>query len=202
MKTLTDIQLLALQSYANSQPCWIRLVGLEPSLLRISHGAQWEGFNSSIQNEVTLMTLGRSKKAKIRKHSRSAHRIVIRDASVKFFYDNAGYSYDPRIETREQGRLRCAQSLAKAERYASEQGWLYEWSQDPEGCIGGDCGETATCDHPCCQGTSHDCRVCLLWDADSTKVLASLGSICEPSTEYLRVIEAELALEAMPNGVR
>lgn len=35
------------------------------------------------------------------------------DRKVKFFYDNAWYSYGPG-ETAEQGRTRCAEELAKA----------------------------------------------------------------------------------------
>jgi hypothetical protein len=117
--------------------------------------------------------------------------------AVQFFYKHAGYSYDPKKETPRQGRLRCARQLAKAEHYAFEHDWTYSWQDDS--CIGADCGETATCDHPCCQGTEHVCEWCALVDADG-KQLASLGSICEPSSEYRRVVRAELALEAMPRA--
>lgn len=141
-----------------------------------------------------MTPLGRSKRAK----SGRTDRLVLRDANVRFFYDHAGSSYDPKTETKEQGRRRRAEALAKAEAYAAEQGYIFSWSPDPEGCIGGDCGETDTCDHPCCQGEPHDCRVCIMYDADGETVLTGLGSICEPSAEYCRVVEAELALEVMP----
>ena len=36
----------------------------------------------------------------------------------KFFFDNAGYSYDPKIETAVEGKIRCAKQLALAERAA------------------------------------------------------------------------------------
>src|SRR5690348_6328640 len=58
-------------------------------------------------NEVTLMTLGRTRKAHARKQSRKTHRIIVRDASIQFFYDHAGYSYG-KGETPEQGRMRGA----------------------------------------------------------------------------------------------
>ncbi|MDE2097386.1 MAG: hypothetical protein KGL39_09095 [Patescibacteria group bacterium] len=40
-----------------------------------------------------------------------------------FFLEHAGYSYDPAVETKEQGRKRCARDLARAERYGRAQGW-------------------------------------------------------------------------------
>jgi len=71
--------------------------------------------------------IGRSRKAAIKKQSRKAHRVVVRDAQVQFFYDHAGYSWKPSAETREQGRKRCAEMLAKAERYAADNSLIYEW---------------------------------------------------------------------------
>lgn len=118
--------------------------------------------------------------------------------AVQFFYAHAGFGHNPKTETKTQGKRRCARALAKAEAYAYEHDWTYQWGGDS--CIGGDCGETATCDHPCCQQTEHECLWCQLWDADGKQVLASLGSICEPSAEYKRVVKAELALEAMPDS--
>lgn len=146
---------------------------------------------------ITLKDIqtGRTRKAKSKQQSRKSHRIVIRDASVKFFYDHTGYGYDTKKETPEQGKLRGAELLAKAEQYACDKGLIYQWQDDD--CIGGDCGETATCNHPCCQGTPHVCLCCILWSADHSEVLGSLGSICEPDENYRRVVEAELALEVM-----
>lgn len=139
-----------------------------------------------------MTPLGRSKRAK----SSRTHRLVLRDSNVKFFYDHAGSSYNPKTETEEQGRIRGAQALAKAEAFAAEQGFIFSWSQDEDGCIGCDCGSE---DCACASGEPHDCRVCVMYDASGEDVLASLGSICEPSKEYCRVVEAELALEAMPS---
>lgn len=123
--------------------------------------------------------LGRTRKAKL-------NRII--DAYL-FFRANAGGI----VGENAKGAL----AMARAERYAMEHNWEYYWEDDPEGCIGADCGETESCDHACCQGKPHTCLHCQLVTPAGT-VLASLGSICEPTYKYRRVVEAELALEAMP----
>jgi predicted metal-binding protein len=111
----------------------------------------------------------------------------------QFFLKHAGYSYDPKTETQIQGRRRCARSMAKAEREASEQGYTFKWSDDPDGCIGCDCG-AEDCD--CSTGSEHETLVCIAVDGTG-EYKASLGAICKPSREYRRVIEAELALESL-----
>lgn len=50
----------------------------------------------------------------------------------QFFYDNAGYSYDPATETPEQGREKSAILLASAERWAQETGYDFIWDIDPD----------------------------------------------------------------------
>lgn len=112
----------------------------------------------------------------------------------QFFYDNAGFSYDPKKETEAEGKLRCAQALAEAEDYGKRHGFVFQWEADQDGCIGCECGSE---DCHCCTGEAHEVLCCVLRDEDGT-VLASLGAICEPTREYGRVIEAELALEGMP----
>lgn len=111
----------------------------------------------------------------------------------KFFYDHAGYSYDTKTETPEQGKRRCARAMAKAEDYAAAQDWGYSWEPDQDGCIGCEC-QSPECD--CFTGASHETLVCLLRTVDG-EVLASLGGICGATPSYSRVVEAELALEAM-----
>jgi hypothetical protein len=111
----------------------------------------------------------------------------------RFFFDNAGYSYDPRTETRKQGRLRCARALALAEETAAERNWEFLWDADQDGCIGCDCGAE---DCKCCTGEPHEILCCALKDADG-KILASMGGICEPTRDYGRIVEAELASEAL-----
>lgn len=110
-----------------------------------------------------------------------------------FFYQNAGYSYDPKTETAEQGRIRCAQSLARAEAEASERGWSFEWPWDESGCSGCDCGSN---DCPCSSGSEHETLGCVLKD-ENGKTLESLWGICGATPTYSRVVEAELAAEAL-----
>lgn len=49
----------------------------------------------------------------------------------RFFYDNAGYSYNPATETPEQGQEKSAILLAGAERWAQEAGYDFIWDIDP-----------------------------------------------------------------------
>lgn len=113
---------------------------------------------------------------------------------VEFFYEHAGYGYDPKKETEEQGKRRNAESLAAAERRASDEGLSFEWSVDPhiDSSDFEDSGESWQ-----------------LWDclcrSESGEVLASLGGIDfgrdgEPWNDpYRRVVEAELAQEGLPD---
>jgi hypothetical protein len=97
----------------------------------------------------------------------------------QFFYDNAGFSYNPATETIEQGKVKGAKSLAQAEAYAAEQGWIYEWTPDQPGFEE--------------EGTNAE--VCTLYGIDGI-ALASLCGISGATDNYRRVVEAELALEA------
>ena len=106
---------------------------------------------------------------------------------VKFFMKHAGVSYQPGKETRAQGTRRGAKALARAEQYAEEQGWKVEWEYDQDEYQMGD----AETEMP------NEVLVAVLEDADG-HVLKSLGGIGDPSDSYRRVVEAELALEAMP----
>lgn len=98
----------------------------------------------------------------------------------QFYFDNAGSSYDPKVETEEQGKARGAADLAKAAHYALDQGWTFEWDTDPDG-------------HSCDE--DHSVEYCQLWDGET--LLGSLSEICGATDDYRRVVEAELALEAM-----
>jgi hypothetical protein len=116
-----------------------------------------------------------------------------RDAAAAFFFKHAGYAYDPKTETPTQGKWRCARELAAAERYAQRNGWQYEWVDDPDWD-----GKTLCChEEPQCP-PPHEVLGCVLRGAEGRSVLASLWSIGDPSPEYKRVVEAELAFEAMP----
>lgn len=101
----------------------------------------------------------------------------------QFFYEHGGYAVAP-TETEQQARERCARELAAAEAYARERNWVYEW--EPDGM---------PCDHsPECEETP---ECCLLWNEARTDLLASLCGICGATDNYRRVVEAELAQEAM-----
>jgi len=90
----------------------------------------------------------------------------------QFFYDNAGYSFNPATETPEQGKRRCAAELAKAEQDALNEGWRCRWGRDDDG------------------------EYCEMWTSGGTWLLESLSGIEDPTPEYRRVVEAELALQA------
>jgi hypothetical protein len=127
---------------------------------------------------------GRSKNARARKQL---------TADQLFFFEHAGYSYDPKKETAYQGRMRCAKEIAEAEATAQRLDWTFNWDYDPEGCSGCDCDSN---DCPCSAQTEHETLNCWVEDAEG-KTLASLGSICGADTNYRRVVEAELAEEAL-----
>jgi hypothetical protein len=109
-----------------------------------------------------------------------------------FFLRNAGYSYDPKTQTKQQGRSETARKLAKAERDARALGYTFEWEYDSDGCIGCDC-DSPDCD--CSTGEPHETLGCRMIHPDTGRGVRSLWGICKPSREYRRVIEAELALE-------
>lgn len=87
--------------------------------------------------------------------------------------------------------------LALAETIAERLGWSYEWAYEE---IGADdmLGDHAYwCDKEQ-RGESHDHDVlyCILKGADGN-MLESLGGIIDPDRNYGRVIDAELASEAL-----
>lgn len=106
--------------------------------------------------------------------------------TVRFFWEHAGYSYGAG-ETRAQGRRRCAEALAEAEVYAADHGWHCDWVPDDDDMADGDT-------------TPKERYGCILYDADGV-VLESLWSIGDPDRHSRRVVEAELALEVMPDTV-
>lgn len=107
-----------------------------------------------------------------------------------FFLKHSGYSYDPKTETRMQGRIRCAQMLAKAEQTAKDNGVRFAWSVDS------DVDSSDFSD----EMPAWQLWECLAYDEDGN-VVASLcgidfGRDGQPYGQpYARVVEAELALE-------
>lgn len=93
-----------------------------------------------------------------------------------------------------------ALQLARAEVEAAARGLVFVWEED-----GDDYDydyDFSDHDHWCRKdcGIDHEVLICAVFTADDTRrrhCLASLGWIVDPSREYRRVIEAELALEAL-----
>lgn len=103
--------------------------------------------------------------------------------SGQFFYDHAGYGYDPATETPEQGRKRCARELAAAEAERTERGWWVEWTHDQDSGYGG--WYTATLYHAAPL-------------TGERTALTSCGAVdAGDGDPYRRVVVAELAREAL-----
>jgi hypothetical protein len=111
--------------------------------------------------------------------------MMMNRADFRFFLNNAGYCTPP-------GRAACALSLARAEAYAEAMGWEFCWEYDE--CFYGYCNEWLGCQDDCKK--EHEVLFCLLKDADGT-MLQCLGGIADADRNYRRVIEAELAAEAL-----
>jgi hypothetical protein len=124
---------------------------------------------------------GRSKEAKARKQL---------TADQFFFYQNAGYSHNPKTETPEQGRVRCAKGLAEAEAVGQRLGYVFEWEFDQDPDLSWMSDEERT--------QEHEVLCCRIVDPENARhSLAFLCGITDPDRNYSRVIEAELASEAI-----
>ena len=118
----------------------------------------------------------------------------MRESPIRFFFKNAGYSYNPKTETKLRGRWRCARELAEAEASATARDLSFEWSQD-------DITNREFTD----EGPEYYLWQCVCRDP-SGAVLSSLGGVdfgyeLDPRRwkwmdNYRRVVEAELAAEA------
>ena len=98
-------------------------------------------------------------------------------AIERFFYEDA---------TNREGedRIRYAREAAAAEQHACENNWHYQWDLDE--CPSSKCADL---------GDDHQHYTCQLWNG--TEILQSLTDICDPDQTYRRIVEAELAMEAM-----
>jgi hypothetical protein len=116
----------------------------------------------------------------------------INPQSIAFFIAHAGYSHSLN-ETREQGQLRCATALAGAELWALQNDVSFDWDIER----GIDSSEWDNENEP------HAVWACVAYDAQGT-VIGSLGAVDfgpqgnPHASPYRRVVEAEIALEAMP----
>jgi len=113
-----------------------------------------------------------------------------RQTAYHFFLSHAGYSYDPKTETKLQGRIRCAQALAAAEKQAKAADCTFEWQVDA------DCDSSDFSD----EVPPWSLWGCIARDADG-QIFASLWGIdfgrdgMPVGDPYSRVVEAELATE-------
>jgi hypothetical protein len=114
-----------------------------------------------------------------------------------FFYEHAGYSYDPANETPEQGRRRGAEELARASLEGFARHWSAVWEIDPD--ITSRDWDT---DSP-----EHETWVCYVYD-EHGEPIGSLGGVDfgpdgDPTGDpYARVVEAELAAEHLQELAR
>lgn len=108
--------------------------------------------------------------------------------AYQFMREHAGYSYRPTVETPEQGRVRYALELARAEHAARAAGARFVWENDhdapsPGGNATGPffgCILVTACE--CC---GHEDERASLWGIDAGE-----------EDPYRRTVEADLALEA------
>jgi hypothetical protein len=121
----------------------------------------------------------------------AAH-IVTLTESEAFFYEHAGYSYDPASERPTSGRTRGAIHLAYAEREAARRGWETRWDIDADADI-------IPTDNYFVSGEPQ-------WVAalvtDEGEIIAALYGIdlgtADPNGDpYARVVAAELAYETL-----
>jgi hypothetical protein len=117
----------------------------------------------------------------------------------RFFLENAGYSVPP-------GRAVCALSSARAEQWADDNGIGFRLEDDADA----DASFVETwpeADQKRWKAQDHMCYVMFCyrpcpehgWNCKHREVLSALGGIFDPTDDYLRVVRAELALEAMPD---
>lgn len=106
------------------------------------------------------------------------------EGAERFFFEHAGYSYDPATETPEQGRRRCAVALAEAEAWAKDVGVAFSWEDDWN--VG------SHLKYDACDAEPETCEVAL---ASLGALRAGVGCVDDADANYRRVIEAELADE-------
>lgn len=107
----------------------------------------------------------------------------------EFFYEHAGYSWNPATQREEEGRQETAKALAAAEVAANELGVEFVWESD------WDVGSHVEYYGESYRTEPETCESCCAWLRGD--LVASLGCIDDASPEYVRVVEAELALEVL-----
>lgn len=108
--------------------------------------------------------------------------------AYQFFLSQAGYSFDPKLESRMQGRIRNARALAVSERKARNEGYSFDWRED-------DCDSSEWSD----ESPAYVQWVCVMRDSSGAIVQSIYGvdfgrDGLPWNNSYRRVVEAELAL--------
>lgn len=109
-----------------------------------------------------------------------------------FFFKHAGYSHNPKTETPEQGRTRCAIALAEAEALYMQAHRVadvgIEWAEEDPRALGYRKGKDY----------KDSLEMATVWHREASgevNYLAHLGGISDAGINYRRVIRAELAHE-------
>jgi hypothetical protein len=110
-------------------------------------------------------------------------------AAEEFYYEHAGWSFDPALETSGSGRTRNAILLAQAAEWLAESDAEVHWMPDDDQEAARGDGEEGTL------------WVAVLYNGGQ-HVLASLGGVGFSSgapwgAPHAKVVEAELAVEAL-----
>ena len=116
-----------------------------------------------------------------------------------FFYEHAGYSFDPKRETALEGRMQRAIELATAEREGKTRGLRYVWDVDPESDSSDFSDERpAWCSYRCAviQADDEDNFLATLCGIDFGRE-HSAGDEPPRDHPYRRVVNAELASQAI-----
>lgn len=108
------------------------------------------------------------------------------EAFLFFFRNSHSTKPGPR---KIEGAIEDAVSEAEARR----RGWRFHWDHDPSGCLGCEC-DSPTC--KCSTGEEHETLDCLLRDAEG-EVVGSIGGVCGLTRDYRRILEAQIASEAL-----
>lgn len=108
-------------------------------------------------------------------------------SAIEFFYEHAGYSYDPKTQTEEEGHRETATYLARAEKWAKDHDVSFTWEDD----WGVDHQKEFDCYE---DGGPDTCEMCAA--LQDGKVITAIGCVDDATPEYRRVIEAQLAAEA------
>ena len=114
--------------------------------------------------------------------------------AYQFFMKHAGYSYR-KGETKMQGRIRCARSMAKDEAEAQRRGFSYAWSLDR------DIDSSDWCDDEPAWQTWQCCML-----NNEGRIVASMHGIgfgrdgSPWGDTYRRVVEAELCADGLTNA--